>query len=102
MRWPFFLARVAFICNLFFAATVVLQWKLLISNQVVLSTIVIAGFFLAPFIFNPATNLVNLALLFQKKMRPGLVPNWLAVVNFIFLLVQLFFVLFFLHDSFLS
>jgi hypothetical protein len=100
MRCCRFLSRVAFICNLFFVLSVLLQWKLFLSNQAALSTILIAGFLLAPLLFNPLANLMYLALLISKKQVAPVVPKWLAVANFIFLLLQILFVLFFLHDPF--
>lgn len=100
MRWILFLSRVAFICNLFFLFSVLLQWKLFFSNQAFFSTIIIAGYFLAPFVFNPLVAILYAVLLLQKKRLTDVVPKWLAVTNFIFLLLQIFFVLFFLHDTF--
>src|SRR5215203_2207968 len=102
MRWIPLLSRIAFICNLMFLFCILLQWKLFISNQVLLSTILTIGFFLAPFIFSPVVNLFYLAILLQKKSISTVVPKWLAVSNFIFLLLQAIFVLFFLYDSLFS
>src|SRR5215218_2467141 len=100
MRWISFLSRVAFICNLAFLFSVLLQWKPFISSQVLLSTVVIIGYFLAPFIFSPIVSLLYVIMLLQKKKFPASLPGWLISVNFVFLLVQLIFVLFFLHDPF--
>src|SRR3954465_2660352 len=98
MRWISFLSRGVFICNLAFLFSVLLQWKPLVSSQVLLSTVVIAGYFLAPFIFSPLVAILYGTILFQKKKFPTSLPVWLIGVNFVFLLVQLIFVLFFLHD----
>jgi hypothetical protein len=100
MRWCHFFSRVAFICNLFFLVSVLLQWRLFFTNPAALSTVLIAGFLLAPFLFNPLVNLVYLALLIRRKPLAIYVPQWLARTNFIFLLLQFLFVLFFLHDPF--
>lgn len=100
MRWVSFLSRVAFICNLAFGLSVLLQWKPFVSNPALLSTIVVTGYFLAPFIFNPVANLFCLAMLLRKKPLTSRVPNWLALANFGFLIIQIVFVLFFLHDPF--
>ena len=102
MRGLHFLSRVAFICNLAFLLSVLLQWQPVISNKALLSTIVIAGYVLAPVLFSPVVNILYAVLLFKKKPLAAFVPRWLAVANFIFLLVQLLFVLFFLHDPFHS
>ena len=80
--------------------SVLLQWRLALSNQAALSTILIAGFFLAPFLFNPLVNLMYLAQIVRKLPLATYVPRWLACANFIFLLLQIVFVLFFLHDPF--
>jgi hypothetical protein len=100
MRWCRFLSRVAFICNLFFVFGVLLQSAPFLSSEALRATILIAGFILAPFLFNPLVNLMYLVLLLRRKPLAPSVPRWLAVANFIFLLVQILFLLFFLHDPF--
>jgi hypothetical protein len=100
MHWCRFLSRVAFICNLFFVLGVLLQSTSFLSSQALRSTILIAGFILAPFLFNPLVNLMYLALLVRRKPLAPSVSRWLAFANFIFLLVQILFLLFFLHDPF--
>lgn len=100
MRWCRFLSQVAFICNLCFLICVLLQWKPVLANNALLSTVVITGYFLAPFVFNPVVNLLYAAIHIRKKPMNLFVPKWLALANFIFLLVQIVFVLFFLHDTF--
>src|SRR5215218_3511832 len=97
-----FLSRIAFICNLVFVLCLLLQWKYIYLNQALTSTLIITGLFLAPFVFNPVCNLCYLLLLIRKKPLPLLVPKWLAWSNFIFLLVQILFALFFLYDPFHS
>ncbi len=76
-----------------------LQWKDFIGSQVVVSTIVVMGYFLAVFIFNPLVHLLYLIQAVWKKNLWLLVPKWLVITNFIFLLVQLLFILFFLNDT---
>jgi len=100
MRWLPFLSRVAFICNLFFLLSILLQWKQVAFPQSITSTILIAGLFLAPALFNPLANLFYLLMLVQRKPVYRTVPKWLAVTNFGFLLVQILFALFFLYDPF--
>jgi len=93
MRWLSLLSRVAFICNLFFVLCLILQWKLFISNAGLVSTTIILGYLLAPFVANPLVNIAYLSVLLQRKPVTAFVPKWLAVANFIFLLLQIFFVL---------
>lgn len=100
MRWLYFLSRVAFVCNLMFLLSVLLQWKPLVSNPALLSTIVITGYFLAPLVFSPLVNLLYAVVLLQKRPLLRWLPKWLVLTNFGFLLVQILFVLFFLHDPF--
>jgi hypothetical protein len=98
MRWISFFSRVAFICNIAFVLCVLLQGRLFLRNQALVSTLVVAGYVLAPFVFTPVVNLLYATVLVRKKPLFLQVPKWLVVVNFSFLLVQLLFVLFFLHD----
>jgi hypothetical protein len=102
MRWLSLLSRVAFICNLAFLLSVLMQWKPFVSNQALLSTIVVTGYILGPLVFSPVVNILYAVLLYKKRPLHALVPLWLVWVNFIFLIVQLLFVLFFLHDPFNS
>jgi hypothetical protein len=98
-RLPF-LSRVAFLCNLAFLLSLLLQWKYAALPHILTSTIMVTGILLAPFIFNPICNLLYLFLLLRKKPLTLFVPGWLARANFIFLLLQILFALFFLHDPF--
>jgi hypothetical protein len=93
MHWLPFLSRVAFICNLFFLATVLLHYHNYINDPVAVSTIVILGYILAVFLFNPIVNISCLVLLLQKKKLFELIPRWLVITNFIFLIVQLPYIL---------
>lgn len=96
MRTVLFLSRIAFICNLFSLFAILLLWRNFIEGQAVVSTIGIIGYFLAV-IFNPLVNLIYLILLLRKKLFPA-VPRWLVLANFIFLLLQLQYILF-LNDK---
>ena len=100
MRWLLFLSRVAFICNLFFLLSALLQWKDFIGSHTIVSTIVVIGYFLSVFIFSPLINLLYAGQAIIKKNLFNVVPKWLVIVNFIFLLIQLLFILFFLNDTF--
>jgi hypothetical protein len=98
MRWLLFLSRVAFICNLFFLLTVLLQWRNLIGDERIASTVVIIGYFFAVFIFSPIVNISYGITLMRKKSLFTFIPRWLVLTNFIFLLLQLQYILF-LNDT---
>jgi hypothetical protein len=97
MRWVLFLSRVAFICNVFSLLTILLLWKNFIGDQVIVSTIAIMGYFLA-IIFNPLVNIIYGILLLSKQPLFMIVPKWLVITNFVFLLLQLQYI-FFLNDT---
>jgi hypothetical protein len=99
MRWVSFLSRVAFVCNLFFVFTVILHFNSFLQDQAIISTIVIIGYALSVFVFNPLANISCLAILLFRKKLFELVPKWLVIANFIFLLLQITYVLFFLNDT---
>jgi hypothetical protein len=96
MRALLFLSRIAFICNIFSLFAIVLLWRNLIGDQVVVSTIGIIGYFFAV-ILNPVVNLFYLVFLLRKKLFKA-VPRWLVLANFIFLVLQLQYILF-LNDK---
>lgn len=97
MRWTLFLSRVAFICNLFSIFAILLLWRNFIADETTVSIVLIAGYFLA-IIFNPVVNIIYAVLLLRKKQIELYVPKWLAITNFIFLLLQLQYI-FFLNDT---
>ena len=98
MRWLLFLSRIAFICNLFFLLTVLLQWRNVGGNDAVISTIIIIGYVFA-IVVNPFVNIFYLFMLMRKKPLLQRLPKWLVLANFIFLLLQLQYLLF-LNDTF--
>ena len=88
MKGLLFLARIAFICNvLFFACLVLQRTPDLITSQGVRGTILVLGWFLAPFI-NLSANIGYLVRIMGKKVVN--LPVWLAVTNLLFLLFQIF------------
>lgn len=99
MRVALFLSRIAFVCNIFFLLALLLMWRNFIGNPVWVSTIGIAGYFLVA-VFNPLANLWCFILLLRKRLLLY-IPRWLAIFNFIFLLLQLQYILF-LNDTFHS
>ncbi len=94
MRWLLFLSRLAFICNIVFVFSVLLLWKDFLQDQAVTSTVIIIGYFLAVFVFNPFVNIVYLIILLSRKKLSQFIPGWLAVGNFLFLVLQITFILF--------
>lgn len=92
MRWLLFLSRVAFICNLFFLLAFSLRIYDWLKIEDIRSTIIIAGWVLSV-IFNPAVNLCYLVLFWVNKKKLAIVPAWLIVMNILFLMLQLIFLL---------
>jgi hypothetical protein len=92
MRFVLFLSRIAFICNLFFLLALVVRFINLAGNSVAVSTIGITGYLLVA-LFNPLVNIIYLTLLIRRKLFDNL-PRWLVLSNFIFLLLQLQYILF--------
>lgn len=88
MRWLLFLARVAFICNLFFIACVIFRYKDVIGGESLRGFIVIVGWLIAP-IITVIVNVLYLALFLLKKQPGVLIPGWLLVFNIIIQLAQL-------------
>jgi len=92
MRWLLFLSRVAFICNLAFLASFVLRVTSWLHNQDVAAFIIISGWVLSV-IFNPAVNIIYLFVFWVKRKSLSVVPAWLIVMNILFLMLQLVFLL---------
>ena len=88
MKGLLFLARLALICNVLFLLCLVLQRTHdFINIEGVKGTVIILGWFLAPFI-NFSANFWWLARLISK--RPVNLPAWLCVTNLLFLCIQIF------------
>ena len=97
MRWLLFLSRVAFICNVCFIIGFTLRIGNWFHNQDISGTIVIIGFFLA-MLFNPLVNLCYLILFLVRKNPARVVPGWLITSNILFLVMQIFYILY-LNDT---
>lgn len=93
MRWLLFLSRVAFICNVFFLLTFSLHFHQWISDESLVSTIIVLGYFLAVFLFTPVVNLCYLALYISGRNPVRHVPQWLIVSNMLFLVLQLIYII---------
>lgn len=98
MRWLSLLSRVAFICNVLFVAAAALRYKNFINNEAIASMLIISGYFLGAFVFNPIVNILYAIALGSKKKLVSFAPKWLAITNFIFLMLQLVYFLYLLND----
>lgn len=89
----YFLSRVAFLCNLVFLLVTCMHFIPNLQHWDVdlVSHLVITAYWVAM----PLTIIVNICLLFLylKKKTLG-VPFWLRLANFIFLILQLFYLQF--------
>jgi len=93
-----FFSKIVFVCNLCFAAMMLFRW-IEISNadkgrlngaltfQPLVSTLAILGY--GAIFFNLIFNICCLLMLLFKKPQP--VAKWLIWINFLFLVVQLYF-----------
>jgi hypothetical protein len=97
MRWLLFLSRVAFFCNIFFLLSFVLKLTNWIRDPDLVSTILILGHVLA-IIFNLIVNLSYLVLFLVRRRLLQNIPAWLITANILFLIMQLFFILY-LNDK---
>lgn len=91
------LSRVAFVCNIFFLIAVSLQMSNWLPNQDMKATIAIIGYFLA-ILFNPFVNLCYFVLLLIRRKFWTVVPSWLITANLLFLVMQIFYILY-LNDT---
>ena len=98
MHFFLVLARIAFICNLFFIPVFLLHFGNFITHPVFVSFLIIVGYLLA-LLINPLLHICYFVLLLLKRNLWVAVPKWLLATNFIFLLVQVFYILL-LNDLF--
>ena len=90
MRTLRFLSQLALICNLLFVCCLVMRHSSWNLEEDLASTIIIMGWLMA-IVINFSVNLVVAAnLVFRRPMD---VPRWLMIVNFIFLLIQLIYLI---------
>jgi uncharacterized BrkB/YihY/UPF0761 family membrane protein len=97
MRWLLKLSRLAFICNICFVLAFTLQISNWIKDQDLSGTILIIGYFMVV-LFNPLVNICYLVLFLIRKKFWTTVPPWLITANILFLVMQLFFILY-LNDQ---
>ncbi|OLY92652.1 hypothetical protein SAMN05444008_102202 [Cnuella takakiae] len=87
------LAKLAFICNLFFLACVVMQRSAGNAQGSMVSLIAILGLVMGMGIFNPVSNIMNGLQLLRKQPITATVPLWLAITNGVFLIFQIAYLL---------
>lgn len=85
------LARMAFICNLFFLLCLLLQYRSGEERGAMISLVAILGLILGMGLLNPLSNILNAVALVRKKA--GRVPRWLAIANGLFLILQIVYLL---------
>ena len=86
MRWLLFLSRLAFICGLFFLASLSLLVKDWLDDKSLVSTIITIGFFMRMIIV-PFTLVCYLFTWLAGKKPFATVPKWLALSILFFLFV---------------
>ncbi len=91
MPWLLFMARVAFICNIFFVLCFLLRHTQIPLPQALNGFIIIVGWIMSV-MMNVALHSARLYV-YMRKQPTGL-PAWLAIVNLIFLLFQLAYFIF--------
>ncbi len=96
MRWLLFLSRLAFICGLFTALSLSLQFRDWLHDEVTVSTIVTIGYFLGMIILPLTTICYGIVYLVKHKLG---VPRWLVFMNILFFLL-LIFIFFYLNDPY--
>lgn len=85
-----FFAKVAFICNIYFIAALVLRYRQFITQQDVTSHIVLLGW-----LISPLANIIFTVWWGLSKKGKAAIPIAIGIANIVFLLVQiyLFFIL---------
>jgi hypothetical protein len=89
MRWPYFLARVAFICNLFFLICLLLRYSNLELDDASTSLIIILGWLMA-ICLNGLSNII-LFIMAVTGSKKTVIPAWLILVNFLFLVFEIYY-----------
>lgn len=84
---------------MFFVFTVTLHFVSFLQDQAIISTIVIIGYFLSVLVFSPVANIICLIVLISRKKLFDIVPGWLVIANFIFLVLQVLYIILFLNGK---
>jgi hypothetical protein len=88
MKILIFFSRIALICNICFVFVLLLRYSADLSMNGIYSTVVVLGY--ASVGINMLLNLGILLCLLLKRPVWNSIPRWLIIINFLFLLVQLF------------
>jgi hypothetical protein len=82
-----FLSRVALLCNICFFITLLMHYIPALSQGVVTSTVIILGTVMA-IVINALMNFLYLIIALSVRRLQNLVPVWIIIVNFLFLILQ--------------
>ena len=82
MRVLRLLSRVAFICNICFLLASFIQWIPNPPEGGLVSLVIILGYILSMLV-NAVVNVWMLTALATRRLKTGMVPLWLLIVNFI-------------------
>jgi hypothetical protein len=97
MRWLLFLARVAFICNLFFFVCVLILFtKDFIQIEFFETIVILLGWFLS-FPINFGVNATEIILVLSRKPSPTF--DWLRIFNFVAFILQILIHFFIPHGT---
>ena len=91
MRGLLFLARVAFICNIFFILCVIFRYWDVIGDEATRGFIIVIGWLLAPLV-NLILNITLIIFFYRKAIPKGLIPGWLIAFNLIIQFFQLIYI----------
>lgn len=86
MGWLLFLSRLAFICGLCFAVSLSLLFYNWISEEGIVSTILVTGHLMGMVVV-PFTLLCYVVVALWKRKLFSIVPRWLVVANIFFMLL---------------
>ncbi len=87
MRWLLFLARIAFICNIFFVLSIALRFLNFTPGQSFTGLVVILGMLMAPLV-NLIFN-VSFVIAYYRKKEPLGIPGFIIAFNLVSQLLQL-------------
>jgi hypothetical protein len=88
MKILIFLARLALICNICFVAAQLLRYASDLKANAFYSTIIVLAY--ASLLLNIIVALAMIILFFTNKAGLKMFPRWLLIINFLFLIAQLY------------
>lgn len=86
-----FISRIAFICNICFAAAFIIRYMHAMQDPVI-STILIAGLVIS-FPANVIANFLYAVALLRRQPIRKFIPVWVAICNFLFFIYQIYMLL---------